>query len=95
VQAVEGQDHHDDEVRDKQRSVKPVPLIKVLEGVVAIVVAQIVAQVILRLEERERLHPKDHGRDIQASQRGCEVVEQNASPGKDVQSVILRAASSS
>ena len=48
VHAIEGEDHHYDEVGDQQRGIKRVPFVQMFEGAIAVVGAEVVADTMLR-----------------------------------------------
>ena len=55
VNAIDGQDDHDEEVGDEQREVKPVPLVKAVEGLVRVLLgADEMAEAVVRSEQQSQ-----------------------------------------
>jgi hypothetical protein len=63
VDAVEGEDHHDDEVGDEQGDIEGVPAVDVAEGVVGVVGLPVVSETALGAEvEGKRVEVVQQGR---------------------------------
>jgi hypothetical protein len=54
VDAVEGEDYHDEEVRDEEGDVEGVPAISVAEGVVGVVGLPVAGEAVLGAEEESK-----------------------------------------